>query len=75
MDEYGMRYLARERIAEMQAFRERQAALRAGAAERPDFRIRLGLALIRAGRWLLGRVPVLDEAAPASLSRARSGSR
>jgi hypothetical protein len=72
MDEYSMRYLARERIAEMQAFRERQAASRAG---RPAVRVRLGLVLIRTGRWLLGQVPVLEEAAAASLTRARSGSR
>jgi hypothetical protein len=75
MDEYMMRYLARERIAQMQAFRERQAAIRAARPRRPAVRVRLGLALIRTGRWLLGRVPVLDGAAAAPLSRARSGSR
>ena len=73
MDDYMMRFLAKQRFAEMQAFQQHQAIIRAARAARPPVRIRLGLGLIRVGRWLLGQVPELDEGPAAPLSR--SGSR
>lgn len=75
MDDYMMRFLAKQRLAEMQAFAQHQAIIRAARAARPPVRVRVGLGLIRVGRWLLGQVPGLDEGPAASLSRARSGSR
>lgn len=77
MDDYVMRFLAKQRFAEMQAFQEHQAIIRAVRAARPrvPVRVRVGLGLIRVGRWLLGQVPAVDEHAAPSLSRARSGSR
>jgi hypothetical protein len=75
MDDYVMRFLAKQRFAEMQAFQQHQAIIRAARAARPPVRVRVGLGLIRVGRWFLGQVPALDEPAAPSLSRARSGSR
>jgi hypothetical protein len=74
MDDLMLRFLAKQRFAEMEAFRARQAAGRLARAGRPPIRVRLGLALIHTGRWLLGQVPGLDEPG-APLARARSSSR
>jgi hypothetical protein len=57
MDEYMLQWLANQRTTEIREFCQRLALARAVRPPRRPIRLRLGLALIRAGRWLLRRVP------------------
>ena len=50
-------YLAHEKLAGARARAATYRLLQAADAGRPGFRVTLGLALIRTGRWLAGPAP------------------
>lgn len=50
-------YLAHEKLAEARARAATHLLVQAADAGRPGFRVALGLALIRTGRWLAGPAP------------------
>ena len=50
-------YLAHEKLAEARARAATYLLLHAVDTGRPGFRVTLGLALIRTGRWLAGPAP------------------
>lgn len=54
MNEYAVQMLVKERIAEARAFAAKRARFRSPGPGQPSVRVWLGLALIRAGRWVLG---------------------
>lgn len=55
-NEYFVELLVRERLAEARALAERWAPIDSVRPPRQPARVALGLALIRLGRWILGRV-------------------
>jgi hypothetical protein len=46
--------IVKERMDDAMRFAEHRRALRLARASRPSARVRLGMALIRLGRWLMG---------------------
>lgn len=66
-NEYFVELLVRQRLAEARALAERWAPIDSVRPPRQPARVALGLALIRLGRWVLGRVPE-PEGAPDLLS-------
>jgi hypothetical protein len=57
MHEYLMESLVKERFERIREFAARQALLRSLKPARQPWRVTLGIALIRAGRWCLRGVP------------------
>jgi hypothetical protein len=57
-------YLAHEKLAEARARAATHLLVQAAETPRPGFRVALGLALIRTGRWLAG--PSRRPATPAA---------
>jgi hypothetical protein len=55
MNPYVIEMVAHHQLAELRAGAELQSQLRAAAAPRRPLRVTLGLALIRAGTWTIGR--------------------
>lgn len=66
-NEYFAEVLVRQRLAEARAMAERWAPMDAARPPRQPARVALGWALIRLGRWILGRAPE-PEGAPDLLS-------
>jgi hypothetical protein len=62
MHEYLSEMLARERADRLRQFAEHRAFLRAGLPPRRPLRATVGLALIRAGRFVLRGLPKLARA-------------
>ncbi len=59
MDEYLIEALAKDRLEQMRAWAARHALLRSLRPAPRPLRIAVGMALIRAGRWVLRGVPKL----------------
>jgi hypothetical protein len=57
MHEYFSQLVANERLDRLRRFAAQQALLRAAERPRRPWRASLGLALIRAGRWMLRGMP------------------
>lgn len=60
-NEYVLASIARERQARMQAFATQRTLLRSLGLPRRPLRIRVGHALIQAGRWMLRQGPTWAE--------------
>jgi hypothetical protein len=67
MNEYAVQLLVMERIAEARAFAAKRARFRSPGPRRQSVRVRLGLALIRAGQWMLGE-PLAGAGSPRGAS-------
>jgi hypothetical protein len=63
MHEYFSELVAQERLERLRRFAAHQALLRALEPPRRAWRATLGLALIRAGRWMLRGMPARTTAA------------
>jgi hypothetical protein len=59
MNDYLATYLKKDRLRELREIRVRQNLAAAARAPRVPLRVRVGLALIRAGRLLARRAPAL----------------
>ena len=66
-----MAMMARERVEDAVRFAERMRDLRLARAPRLPTRVRLGIALIRFGHWLMGQ-PSPTPGTPIGLEQARS---
>jgi hypothetical protein len=71
MNEYALEVLARDRLAELRATRERASWARATAAASPALRVAVGGALIRLGRRLQGVRSVVGDVEHKTLVRRR----
>ena len=71
IEDHAMLLMARERMEETSRSAEQRRALRLAEAPHRSTRIRLGMALIRLGHWILSQSAATPES-PIRLRRAQS---
>ena len=71
IEDYTMLLIARERMNETSRSAEQRRALRLAEAPRQSIRVRLGIALVRLGHWMMGQYTPTPRT-PIGLHQARS---
>ena len=71
IEDYTMLLIARERMNETSRSAEQRRALRLAEAPRQSIRVRLGIALVRLGHWMMGQYAPTPRT-PIGLHQARS---
>jgi hypothetical protein len=71
IEDYTMLLMARERMKEASRSAEQRRALRLAESPRQSIRVRLGIALVWLGHWMMGQY-VSTPRTPLGLRQARS---
>jgi hypothetical protein len=71
IDEHVTLLMARQRIQEAERRAQQLRGLRLARAPRQTMRVRVGMALVRFGHWIMGR-PTAAPGTPIALRQARS---